>query len=76
MKNGNYHVMPNNKQGGWDIIKEKALRTSRHFNTQEEAVKVAREFSKRNRSELFIHGKDGAILRKDSHGNDPFPPKG
>jgi hypothetical protein len=30
----------------------------------------------KEQSELYIHGKDGAIQRKDSYGNDPFPPKG
>jgi hypothetical protein len=23
-----------------------------------------------------IHGRDGKIQSKDSHGHDPFPPKG
>jgi hypothetical protein len=25
---------------------------------------------------LFIHGRNGQIRGRDSHGNDPFPPKG
>jgi hypothetical protein len=25
---------------------------------------------------LVIHGKDGRIRDRDSHGKDPFPPKG
>ncbi|WP_338587823.1 DUF2188 domain-containing protein [Paenibacillus sp. Y5S-9] len=28
------------------------------------------------KTELIIHGKDGKIQSKDSHGNDPYPPKG
>ncbi|WP_143808521.1 DUF2188 domain-containing protein, partial [Pantoea rodasii] len=27
-------------------------------------------------SELLIHGENGRIRAKDSHGKDPFPPKG
>ncbi|MDY2739481.1 MAG: DUF2188 domain-containing protein [Acidaminococcus sp.] len=27
-------------------------------------------------SELVIHNRNGQISHKDSHGNDPFPPKG
>lgn len=27
-------------------------------------------------TEFYIHGKDGKIQNKDSHGNDPYPPKG
>jgi hypothetical protein len=25
---------------------------------------------------LLIHGRDGRIRARDSHGHDPFPPKG
>jgi hypothetical protein len=28
------------------------------------------------KTELVVHGVDGKIQYKDSHGNDPFPPKG
>jgi hypothetical protein len=26
--------------------------------------------------ELVIHGQDGRIRERNTHGNDPFPPKG
>ncbi len=69
------HVVPN-KEGGWDSKKGGASRASKHFETKKEAEKYSRDVSKKESSELFIHGKDGKIQRKDSHGNDPFPPKG
>ncbi len=69
------HVVPN-KESGWDSKKGGASRASKHFETKKEAEKYSREVSKKESSELFIHGKDGKIQRKDSHGNDPFPPKG
>lgn len=69
------HVVPN-KEGGWDSKKGGASRASKHFETKREAENYSREVSKKESSELFIHGKDGKIQRKDSHGNDPFPPKG
>lgn len=28
------------------------------------------------RGELFIHGVDGKIRARESHGNDPYPPRG
>ena len=43
---------------------------------KKEAEAAAREQSKREGTELFIHGKDGQIQRKDSHGNDPKDIKG
>ncbi len=69
------HVV-HNPNGGWDSKKGGASRASKHFETKKEAEGYSREVSKKENSELFIHGKDGKIQRKDSHGNDPFPPKG
>ena len=44
--------------------------------TQKETIDVAREISRNQGTELFIHGKNGQIREKDSHGNDEFPPRG
>jgi hypothetical protein len=44
--------------------------------TQREAIAQGRQLAKRNRSELFIQGKNGKIRAKDSHGFDSFPPRG
>jgi hypothetical protein len=69
------HVVPNS-EGGWDSKKGGASRASKHFDTKAEAEKYSRDLSRNEGSELFIHGKDGKIQRKDSHGNDPHPPIG
>jgi uncharacterized protein YdaT len=70
------HHVVHNLKGGWDVKKENAERASVHTNTKQEAVDKGREISKNQGSEFFIHGKDGQIQQKDSHGNDKFPPKG
>ena len=70
------HHVVHNPKGGWDVKKENAERASVHTNTKQEAVHKGREISKNQGSEFFIHGKDGQIQQKDSHGNDSFPPKG
>lgn len=70
------HVVPNSKKGGWDIRQSKSERSSGHFDTKVEAEQRAREISRNQETELVIHNKDGKIARKDSHGNDPHPPKG
>lgn len=75
MPNKTHHVVPNSN-GGWDVKKGGAERASKHTDTKAEAVDIAREISRNQGTELTIHGKDGRIQRKDSHGNDPFPPKG
>lgn len=69
------HVV-HNKDGGWDVkIGGQKTRIS-HHRKKDTAIDNARRVSRQRRSELFIHGEDGKIQRKDSHGRDPYPPKG
>jgi uncharacterized protein YdaT len=69
------HVVPNSG-GGWDIKQSGGKRSSGHFDTKQEATNRARTISKNQETELVVHNKDGKIAAKDSHGNDPYPPKG
>ena len=69
------HVVPH-PGGGWDNKKGGAKRATSHHKTKAEAVSAAREHSRRDRSELKIHNKDGKIAESDSHGNDPRQIKG
>lgn len=71
----NQHVTPH-PDGGWQVKGEGNKRASVRTNTQKEAINIAREISRNLASELVIHGTDGRIRQKDSHGKDPFPPKG
>ena len=68
------HVVPN--KDGWGSKKSGASKSSKNFATKKEAEKWSRQKSREEGSELVIHKKDGTIQRKDSHGNDPYPPKG
>jgi len=69
------HVVPNSA-GGWDSKKAGAQRASRHFDTKAKALEFARKQARREKAELFIHKKNGQFQNRDSHGNDPYPPKG
>ena len=62
--------------GGWQGKREGATRSSFTTSTKQEAIDKGRALSKSGHGELFIHGKDGKIHQRDSHGNDPYPPKG
>lgn len=42
---------------------------------QSEAVERAKIIAQNQRSEMIVHGRDGKIRRRNSYGNDPFPPK-
>ena len=74
MAKTSHHVVPA-PDGGWSVRKSGADRASRHFPTQEKAVSWAREVSRNARGELVIHRRDGTIRAKDSHSQDPLPPR-
>lgn len=71
----NYHVTPH-PEGGWQVKGENNQRATKRTHTQAEAIKFAREITRQQSSELIIHGTNGQIRSKDSHGNDSYPPKG
>ena len=70
------HHVVHNISGGWDVKRGGAKKASRHFNKKVDAVAAARVISTNQKTELRIHGLDGKIQKCDSHGNDPYPPKG
>ena len=70
----NQHVVPHT--GGWAVKPEGGERPSSVHDTQREAIDRARGVARNQGSELFIHGRNGRIRERDSHGSDPFPPKG
>jgi hypothetical protein len=74
-KTRNQHVVPNGG-GGWAVKGEKAERATAILPTKQEAVDRGREIARNQGSELVVHGKNGQIQNKDSHGKDAFPPKG
>jgi uncharacterized protein YdaT len=65
-----HHVVPAS-QGGWNVKKAGSSKASIHTETKQQAVDLGREISRHQGTEFVIHGKDGAIQIKDSHGNDP-----
>ena len=70
-----HHVVPNPK-GGWDVKRGGAPHAISHHDTKQEAIDRARVISRNQETELKIHNLDGTISGSDSHGNDPYPPKG
>ena len=74
-KPGTHHVVPN-PDGGWDVRRGGASRSSGHFDTKRAATDRAREISRNAETELKIHNRDGRISQSDSHGNDPRNIKG
>jgi len=74
MLNKGQHVVPNGDK--WSVRKAGAVRASGTYTTQDEAIRSARTIAKNQKTELYIHGRDGRIRDRDSYGNDPVRSKG
>lgn len=72
-KKRNQHVVP--AKDGWAVKGAGALKATKVFDTQREAIAAARQIAVSQRSELLIHGKNGKIRDKNTYGRDPHPPK-
>ncbi|WP_196017056.1 DUF2188 domain-containing protein [Alistipes senegalensis] len=70
----NQHVVPHD--GQWAARGEGNQRVTVITRTQQEAIEIAREIARNQRSELLIHRPNGQIRDRDSYGNDPYPPEG
>jgi len=71
----NQHVTPH-PAGGWQVKGEGNSKATVRTSTQKESIDRARAISRNQGSELVIHRLNGMIRDKDSHGRDPFPPRG
>lgn len=74
MEKNNIHVVPHGDS--WAYRRQGSERVSRIAETQSAAIDLAREVSRREGGELFIHRPNGQIRDRDSHGNDPRRSKG
>lgn len=74
MSRKSQHVVP--KEDKWAVCKSGSDRVTRTFDTQREAIEVAREFARNQKTELYIQGRDGRVRKRDSYEEDPFLPSG
>lgn len=74
MSGKNQHVVPHGDD--WAVKGAGNSKATSVHPTQADAIQRAREIARNQESELLIHGSDGRIRERDSHGNDPYPPKG
>uniref|UniRef100_A0A7V6A3B0 DUF2188 domain-containing protein n=1 Tax=Desulfobacca acetoxidans TaxID=60893 RepID=A0A7V6A3B0_9BACT len=74
MSKKSHHVVPA-PQGGWNVKKSGDIKASKHFERKQDAIERARDVSRKQRTDLVIHKKDGTIASKTSHSRDPYPPR-
>lgn len=70
MKRRSNHVVPSNERGGWTVKKSGSTRASKSFERKEDAVRYGRQLSKREKTELYIHKRDGTIQERNSYCKD------
>ena len=68
------HVVPSSD--GWKVMKAGSAKASSTHATQQEAIVVATRIARNQKTELYIHGRDGRIRERNSFSHDPHPPKG
>jgi hypothetical protein len=68
------HVVPS--EAGWSVRKSGASRATRTFATQQDAIDAATRIARNQRTEVYVHGRDGRIRERNSYGTDPNPPRG
>lgn len=70
----NQHIVPAGDK--WGVRGAGNGRLTSVHETQHQAIDAGREIARNQHSELLIHGQNGQIRKRDSHGRDPHPPKG
>ena len=74
-KGKNQWVGPNG-DGRWKVQGQSNSKATAIFDTKQEAEQRGREIAKNQNSELFVKRQDGTIQKRNSYGNDPYPPPG
>jgi hypothetical protein len=69
----NQHVVKHPK--GWAVKGAGNSKATKVTSTQKEAIFIAEQIARNQKSDTKIHGRDGKIRAGNSYGNDPFPPK-
>lgn len=76
MKTKGIHTVFNSKRNRWVNKREKSSRPLSSHLTKETAVARGRSIAKKGKVEHVIHYQAGPIQKRNSYGNDPFPPRG
>jgi hypothetical protein len=59
----------------WGVRGEGNARLTKITDTQNDAINVATDIAKNQRSEVIIQNRQHQIRDRESYGNDPNPPK-
>lgn len=66
------HVVPNKKDGGWDVKQAGKPGTISHHDKKDRAIDRGRDEAKdSDKGQLKIHKQDGTIQTEHTYGDDP-----
>jgi hypothetical protein len=68
------HVVPSG--GKWVVKKEGAAAATSSHRTQSTAWKKGQSVAKSEKTEAYLHGRDGRIRERNTYGHDPRKSKG
>jgi len=54
-------------KSGWAVKKSGSVKSSKLFSTKEEAKKYGIDLSRKEKTELYVHRKDGTIQNRNSY---------
>jgi len=60
----------------WAVKEEGAAEPFAVFKTQSEAWEKAKSIARKERTEAFLHGRDGQVRERNTYGHDPTRDKG
>ena len=66
------HVAP--QEGRWTVRRAGSNRATRKFDTQREAIEFARDLARKQKAELYIHGRNGLIRKGIFYDRNPVSP--
>jgi len=72
-KGKNQHVVKH--PDGWAVKGAGNSKATKVTRTQVQAIKIAEDIARDQKSDTKIHSADGKIRAGNSYGNDPCPPK-
>src|SRR3712207_9496217 len=67
------HVEP--RESGWAVVREGGERATSVHPTQAEAAKEGSDIARRDKTEFFLHARDGRIREHNSYKEETRPAK-
>lgn len=73
----NFHTSYDRERGQWKVQRAGGKKADSYHGTAESAWERTRDLAEKSKGEAIKHRKDnGQIHKRNTFGDDPFPPRG